>query len=356
MRAPSRHLVVVGASAGGVAALRQLSAALPAEFGAPVLIVLHIGAHESLLPDLIAADCALDVARAVDGEALRPGTIRIAPPDLHLTVEDGVVRLTRGPKENFARPAIDPLFRSAALDFDSRVIGVILTGMLDDGTAGLQAIKSAGGVAIVQDPADAVEPSMPASALRHVDVDHCVPLVRMPPLLVRLVASHAKPGIADMTEARHRLSHEQALSEGTGDCFEHLRAIADPSPLTCPECHGGLWQLRNSSPARYRCHTGHGYTARTLNAAADEETGNALWSALRALHERTAVLDQLAAASRSEGRADEAGEFDRTAQAARGQAQALRELLSQFPRQEPAARGRLAGHGPRRAEQRLPPA
>ena len=159
-----QRLVVIGASAGGVAALRQLSAALPAGFPAPVLIVLHIGAHDSLLPDLIAADCALDVSRAMDGETLKPGTIRIAPPDRHLTVEDGVARLMRSAKENFARPAIDPLFRSAALDFDSRAIGVILTGMLDDGTAGLQAIKGAGGIAIVQDPAEAIEPSMPTSA------------------------------------------------------------------------------------------------------------------------------------------------------------------------------------------------
>ncbi len=328
--APSpQRLVVIGASAGGVAALRQLSAALPANFGAPVLIVLHIGAHESLLPAMIAADCALDVAPAVDGEPLRPGTIRIAPPDRHLTVEDGTARLMRSAKENFARPAIDPLFRSAALDFDSRAIGVVLTGMLDDGTAGLQAIKGAGGIAVVQDPADALEPSMPASALRHVDVDHCVPLVEMPALLARLVSSQEGQRTTDMTESRRRMSHEQALSEGTGNYFEHLRAIADPSPLTCPECHGGLWHLRDSSPRRYRCHTGHGFTARTLNVAAEEESDNALWSALRALHERAAVLGQLAAASRSEGRVDEAAELDRTADVVLRQARDLRELLGQ---------------------------
>jgi two-component system chemotaxis response regulator CheB len=229
----------------------------------------------------IAADCALDVALAIDGEPLRSGTIRIAPPDRHLTVEDGAARLMRSAKENFARPTIDPLFRSAALDFDSRVIGVVLTGMLDDGTAGLQAIKSAGGIAVVQDPADAMEPSMPTSALRHVDVDHSVPLVEMPALLARLVSSQAGKRTTDMTESRRRMSHEQALSEGTGDYFGHLRAIGDPSPLTCPECHGGLWHLRDSSPRRYRCHTGHGFTARTLNLAVEEESDNALWSAPR---------------------------------------------------------------------------
>jgi len=184
----TEHLVVIGASAGGVAALRRLAAALPPAFPAAVLIVLHLGTHESLLPELMGLDCPLSVAHARDGEALARGTIRIAPPDHHLTVADDRLRLTRGPKEHFARPAIDPLFRSAARAADSRVIGVLLTGMLDDGTVGLQAIKAAGGVAIVQDPDDAEESDMPASALRNVAVDHCVALAQIPPLLARLVA------------------------------------------------------------------------------------------------------------------------------------------------------------------------
>ena len=176
MTPSSQRLVAIGASAGGVAALRQLSAALPADFSAPVLIVLHIGMHDSLLPDLVAADCALDVSRAFDGETLKPGTLRIAPPDRHLTVEDGVVRLTRSPKENFARPAIDPLFRSAALDFDSRAIGVILTGANDDGAAGLAAIRARGGLAIVQDPEEAQAPQMPRAALRIAGADQVLRL------------------------------------------------------------------------------------------------------------------------------------------------------------------------------------
>jgi two-component system chemotaxis response regulator CheB len=226
---------------------------------------------------------------------------------------------------------------------------VILTGMLDDGTAGLQAIKSAGGIAIVQDPAEALEPSMPTSALRYVDVDHCVPLVEMPTLLVRLVSSRAETGLIDMTETRSRWSHEQGLSEGTGDYFEHLRAIADPSPLTCPECHGGLWQLRDTSPRRYRCHTGHGFTARTMNLAGEEEANNALWSALRALHERTSVLNQLAAASRSEGRADEAAEFERTADVVARQAGCLRDMLR---KSTPTANGSPHVDRPGRGEPR----
>jgi two-component system chemotaxis response regulator CheB len=148
-------------------------------------------------------------------------------------------------------------------------------------------------------------------------------------LLERLLSSQVATGKPEMTESQRQMSHEQALSEGTGDYFEHLRAIGDPSPLTCPECHGGLWHVRDTSPRRYRCHTGHGFTARTLNLASEEASDNALWSTLRALHERAAVLGQLAAASRSEGRADEAAEFDRTAETVLRQAQELRELLKQ---------------------------
>lgn len=327
---PSR-LVVVGASAGGVVALRQLAAALPADFAAPMLVVQHIGANESVLPELIGSDCRLSVAHATDGEALRAGTIRIAPPDRHLMVEDGHLRLARSPKENYARPAIDPLFRSAALDFGERVIGVVLTGMLDDGTAGLQAVKQGGGIAVVQDPHEAVESSMPASALRHVAVDHCVPLSEMPELLTRLVATSPPSRSAEMTDPRRFMTHEQGLSLGTGDHLEHLRAIGKPSPLTCPECHGGLWQLSDAQPVRYRCHTGHGFTMRSLDLAVGEATDSALWNALRALQERAELLTQLADANRDLQRDDDAARHDAAARRVTRQARLLRELLERSP-------------------------
>jgi two-component system chemotaxis response regulator CheB len=331
------RLVVIGASAGGVGALRHLASALPSDLAASVLIVLHVGAHESILPELIAADCALPVSHAADGETLRAGTIRIAPPDRHLMVDDGQLRLTRGPKENFARPAIDPLFRSAALDFGPNVIGVILTGMLDDGSAGLQAVKAGGGIAIVQDPADADEPSMPASALRSVAVDHCVRLADLPALLVRLVAREPEPRTSAMTESMRNAVHEQGLSLGTGDHLEHLRQIGEPSPLTCPECHGGLWRIHGATPQRYRCHTGHAFTTRTLDMAVAEETDNALWNALRALHERAAVLGQLASACRDAGRDDEAAQLQRAERRVAGQSRALREMLERSPDNSDAA-------------------
>jgi len=325
------RLVVIGASAGGVDALRELAAALPPEFPAAVLMVLHVGAHESVLPSLIGARCALSVAHASDGEPLVNGTIRIAPPDRHMMVAYGKLRLTRSPKENFARPAIDPLFRSAALASGRDVVGVVLTGMLDDGTVGLQAIKAAGGIAVVQDPADAQEPSMPASALRHVAVDHCVALAQIAPLLTRLVSTPHPEGNTKMTEQRGRIAHEQALSLGTGDYIEHLRAIGEPSPMTCPECHGGLWHVSGSAPRRYRCHTGHAFTSRTLDLAVGREADAALWNALRALHEYSLVLDERVAQSRADNLGDEVARLEEASRRVARQSRVLRQLLERAP-------------------------
>ena len=238
--APSR-LVVVGASAGGVQALRALAAELPADFPCALLVVLHVGAHPSILPRLLSRSGALSATHAVDGEPYRPGHIHVAPPDHHLLVDGARLRLARGPKEHHARPAIDPLFRSAALAHGPGVVGVVLTGRLDDGTAGLQAIKAGGGITVVQDPADAIEPSMPASALRHVQVDHCVPLAGIGALLDSLVRTDVAPrAAAPEIEVASTMTHEHALSLSLGDPMQHLQAIAAPSPFVCPDCSGGL--------------------------------------------------------------------------------------------------------------------
>ena len=181
-----RDIVVIGASAGGVNALLSLAQALPPGFPAAVLIVLHIGSHRSMLPELLTSSGSHRAIHPQDGEPLAPGTIYVAPPAHHMLIEGDVVRLTRGAKEHHARPAIDPLFRSAALAHGPRVIGVILTGRQDDGTAGLRAVKACGGITVVQDPADAEEPGMPTSALRHVQVDHCVPLRLLGDVLARI--------------------------------------------------------------------------------------------------------------------------------------------------------------------------
>lgn len=325
------RLVLIGASAGGVTALTRLTAQLPADFAAPLLVVLHIGAHRSILPELLARRCPLDVAHGRDGEALRPGMLRVAPPDLHMTVIDGSLRLRHGPKENHARPAIDPLFRSAALQRGRDAVGVVLTGALDDGTAGLQAIKAMGGTTVVQDPADAEEPSMPASALRHAKVDHCLPLEQMPGLLAELAAAPvAAESPSAQAEAQAELAHEQALMHGTGEPVRHLQAIGHPSMFTCPECQGGLWEVDGTSPRRYRCHTGHGFTERTLLHAMSTRSDDALWGALRALQEKEAML---AHATGQLDPGDDAGRAQSVAAARRiaRQVRALRQLLQHAP-------------------------
>lgn len=295
---PRRDVVVIGASAGGVRALRELVAALPADFGAAVFIVLHIGAHSSTLPAILALASENPVMQAVDGQPFEAGRIYVAPPDQHLLLEAGVMRVTHGPKEHHTRPAIDPLFRSAALNLGPRVIGVLLTGRLDDGTAGLQAIKACGGLVLVQDPQEAEEPAMPSSALRHVAVDHCLALESMAARLAELVSTVA-PAAAPPPQP---IEHEHAVSlQRGGKVMKDLEAIASPSTLVCPDCNGTLWEIRNSDPPRYRCHTGHGFSLRTLQMAQEESTEHALWSAIRALHEKQLLLDQLAAMARRQG-------------------------------------------------------
>jgi len=286
-----RDLVAIGASAGGVQVLLDLAAALPADFGACVLVALHVGAHRSVLPELMSARGPLRASHPADGQPLQPGAIFVAPPDHHMLVEDGLIRLSRGPKENHARPAIDPLFRTAALSHGPRVIGVVLSGRLDDGTAGLQAIKQCAGLAVVQEPADAEQPDMPASAVANVAVDVQVPAARLAETLVRLVGA---PATRSLPAPAPWIALEQAVSIGAGNPMDNLNAIGRPSRFSCPECSGVLWELDQTRPRRYRCHTGHGYTLRTLADTQEAASDEALWGAMRALQEREALLREMA--------------------------------------------------------------
>ncbi len=296
--APIRDVVVVGASAGGVQVLLDLAASLPGQFPACVLVVLHVGAHRSLMPELMSARGPLRASHPEDVQPLQPGAIFVAPPDHHLLVEDGLIRLTRGAKENHARPAIDPLFRSAALACGPRVVGVLLSGRLDDGTAGLQAIKRCGGLAVVQDPDDAEQPEMPRSAMAHVDVDACVAGRQLGQVLADLVR---RPAAVPAPTAPREIALDQAVSVGAGDPMENLNALGKPSRFACPECSGVLWELHDTQPRRYRCHTGHGFTLRSLVHTQQEASDEALWGAMRALQEREALLRALAEESQGGG-------------------------------------------------------
>jgi two-component system chemotaxis response regulator CheB len=290
----AQALILIGASAGGVQAALELAPALPANFPVPILFVQHIGAHPSRLWELVQARGPNAAVAASDGAVPRPGTIYFAPPDHHMLLQGGLIRLSRGPKEHHARPAIDPLFRSAALDCGPQAIGVVLTGRLDDGSAGLRAIKQCGGTAVVQDPLDAYAPDMPQNALSHVAADHVVPLAALGPLLHELALAR-RPVPSARREPPAFLRQEQQVISGER-AMENLQAIARPSALTCPDCGGVLFELKDKHPVRYRCHTGHGFSLLSLAAAQEEVSDAALWSSLRTLQEKEFILRRLAQA------------------------------------------------------------
>jgi two-component system chemotaxis response regulator CheB len=333
---PAERIVVIGASAGGVKALRALARELPAPFPAPLLVVQHVGNHRSILPELLSNSGGNRAAHAVDGERATAGRIHVAPPDHHLLLAGEHLRVMRGAKEHHSRPAIDPLFRSAAASRGPGVIGVVLTGNLDDGTAGLQAIKSCGGIAVVQDPDDAEVPSMPSSALRYVDVDHRVALAGMGALLAELATAPIPQPAATPVALEEEL--EAAL--GLGDPMEHLAAIGKPSTFTCPDCGGSLWALHDARPPRFRCHSGHAFTLRSLMRTQDEATDAALWSGLRALQEKHHLLDALAESHERAGDVGEAQELRRIAAQTRTEAETLRNLID-----APALGGLAVGEG-----------
>src|ERR1043166_4920194 len=259
-----KDIIVIGASSGGIEALRVLVGALPADLPASLFVVMHTAPESpALLADILHHFGRLPATSATDGERIRPGTIYVAPPDRHLLVEPNRVRVTRGPKENRFRPAIDPLFRSAAQTYGPRVIGVILTGYLDDGTAGLWTVKQLGGTTIVQDPSDALIPFMPQNALAHVKVDYCLPLAEIAPLLVRLTSETEEEGVYSVpkeVEIEVNIAKEQkALEAG-------VLQLGEPSNYACPECHGVLLELKEGSLWRFRCHTGHASSIQSLLA------------------------------------------------------------------------------------------
>ena len=319
-------LVVIGASAGGVSALLKLSSALPEQFPAPILVVLHIGANTSVLPMLLSAHGNNRAVHAEDGQPLEKATIYVAPPDHHMLVQDGRIRLSRGPKEHHTRPAVDPLFRSAALAAGPRVVGVVLTGRLDDGTAGLSAIKQCGGIAVVQDPAEAEHPGMPRSALQSVAVDHCLPLEGIAAQLQRLVTSLPAPVEAAVPPVPG-LTHEVAVFDGEGDPMENLRAIGKPSTLACPDCAGVLWEIGDTEPERYRCHTGHAFSLRSLEGTQSATTEDALWGAVRALQQREVILRRLAEHERKVGADVDADRYETQADEAARHAELLHGLV-----------------------------
>jgi two-component system chemotaxis response regulator CheB len=295
----TRDVVVVGASAGGIEALRELVRNLPADFSAAILLVVHIPTDApSLLPRILGRSGPLPAAHARDGEPIVPGRIYVAPPNHHLLVKPGAAWVIYGPKENGHRPAIDPLFRTAARAYADRVIGVVLSGNLNDGSHGLRHVKRRGGVAVVQDPDDALYPGMPASAIEHAPIDHVFPIAAMGDLLTRLTrevipeeAPVPRPDEVESERPGKRATEGELVNASLGGV---------PAVYTCPECHGNLWEIREGTLARYRCRVDHSFTEDSLIYEKGETLEAALWMALDALEEQASLTQRMA---------ERAGEF-----------------------------------------------
>jgi two-component system, chemotaxis family, protein-glutamate methylesterase/glutaminase len=330
-----QRIVVIGASAGGVEALMRLVQDLPRDFPAPIFVVLHIPASApSMLAHILSRAQRLPAVNAEDGRRYEPGTIYVAVPDHHLLVgRDGTMHVARGPRENRHRPAVDPLFRSAALARGRNAIGVVLTGAMDDGTAGLIAIRKRGGIAVVQDPGEAMYPSMPQSAIAHVDVDHVVPLASMGELLARLVAE--PPREAEAVEDEN-LDLETRMAELDADALAQDERPGRPSPYSCPDCGGVLWEVPEEEFTRYRCRVGHAFSPEAMLSAQDEVLEEALWSAVKTLEESARLSSRLAETERHRGHEWLVKRFEEKEREARGRVEVIRRYLLRTP--EPAVR------------------
>jgi two-component system chemotaxis response regulator CheB len=283
----TRDIVVIGGSAGSIEATIAILKALPGDFPAAILIVVHTGQDApNYLANIFAKVSNLPVQYAADHEPIELGRVYVAAPDRHLLIKPGEMRVILGPKENNFRPAIDPLFRTAATTYHGRVIGVVLSGSLDDGTHGLLQIKRAGGVTIVQSPEDALQRQMPESAIDRVNVHHILPAGEIGSLLAKLVSGNGNVSSAVGQD-------EVDVAEGLVSSIR-MNGMPAPAPFVCPECKGALWEVHDGDAAKYRCHVGHGFATDTLLALQAIEIEQALWSAVRAFDERAALQKRTA--------------------------------------------------------------
>jgi two-component system chemotaxis response regulator CheB len=324
---PGRDVVVLGFSAGGVEAMARLAASLPRDLPAAVLVVHHFPANSvSALPSILSRAGPLPAAHAIHDEQIQAGRIYVAPPDRHMILVEDRIQLSRGPRENGHRPAVDPLFRSAARELKARVIGVLLSGSLDDGTVGLMAVKRHGGLAVVQNPDEALYPSMAQSAIERVGVDHVLPVEEIAQLLTRLTREPVASQEGDTPMLPEEEEVQDPAESGTA-------AIADgpltgpPTALTCPDCGGAIWEQVDGELVRYRCHVGHAYTVDSMVGAQAALVEAALWAAVRALEEKAQLSRSLAERSHRRGLGRLAQRYAEAVQSAESGSSAIRHLL-----------------------------
>ena len=319
-------IVVFGASAGGVESLRQLFRTLRADLDAAFFVVLHVPPHSpSHLDQVRSSVTRMPVSAPTDRESFHRGHVYIASADQHLMLEPGLIRQTRGPKECRVRPAIDVLFRSAAVAYGPRTIGIVLSGMLDDGTAGLWTVKDSGGLALVQDPRDAMHSPMPQSAIEHVKVDLVGTCDELAGALGR-IASKKAALTPQRSQAPWRCEEEVKIaSEGNGLQLG-LMNMGKVSQYTCPDCHGVLVQIEEGSIVRFRCHTGHAFSLQTLLAEVNESIDKGLWDTIRAIEERVLLLRQMSHLQ-SQSHTGKEPALDQLADDAQASIKAIKELV-----------------------------
>lgn len=324
----TRDVVVVGASAGGVGSLREFVARLDPTLPAAVLVVLHLPpSGPSMLASILDKSGPLPVVTAADRDALEHGRIVVAPPDHHLVVTDAHSTITRGPHENGTRPAVDVLFRSAARACGPRVVGVILSGALDDGTAGMEAIRQRGGAVLAQSPDDAAYPSMPSSVIQNVGADMIGTAAELADMVNDLARTPARTE-AQSTPSR-LLTREVQIADMQLGVFDDPDRPGQAAGFSCPDCNGSLFQIHDGDLVRFRCRVGHAWSSLALMAAQSESLDSALWMALRSLEDKAALSDQLADRAAERGNTLSRQRFLEKAAEARRSARVLQRLLEQ---------------------------
>ncbi|MBW5415856.1 chemotaxis protein CheB [Pseudomonas sp. MAG002Y] len=317
------RLIVIGASSGGFNALHWLLAKLPPDLKAGVLVVVHMSPNEQALLDVLSQHCELPIRYAKDMDPLAQGEILLAPPDRHMRVENKKTRIVYGPKENFERPSIDPLFRSAAIEFRENVIGVTLPGDMEDGVLGMEAIKCHGGITLAQDPLEAVSPFMVNNRLDPTYIDYWLPVNQLADKLVSLTYEAVEPSQQKVAW----LATEDQVSKQRSSGIPGLETIGAPSPFSCPECHGVLYEIKQNGLFHFRCHTGHSYSAEILSKSQERLAEEAMWTATRVYDEKEALHIRLAEHARKSGQKECCEQHLQEAAKARSCSARLREMI-----------------------------